>query len=101
MRIEMSYNRIVKSEAGIIGQSTNMETVRVYDYSLNACFEVVECLEAMKDKSSTDNMHKEEKKSRIPRDQVDRDNLRKKLEVSIDIFDVSQHGDGLVNVVKQ
>ena len=101
MRIEMSYNRIVKGAAGIIGQSTNMETVRVYDYGLNACFEVAECLEAMKDKSSTDNMHKEEKESRIPRDQVDRDNLRKKLEVSIDIFDVSQHRDGLVNVVKQ
>ena len=53
----------------------------------------------MEDKSSTNDMHKEEKKCRISHDQVDRDILRKKLEVSIDIFDVSQREDGLVNVV--
>ena len=97
--IEVSYNQIGKGVAGIIWQSTNMETVKVWAYSLNACCEVVECLEAMGDKSSTDNRHKEEKKSRISHNQVDRDILRKKLEVSIDIFDACQHGDGLVNVV--
>ena len=79
----MSYNQIGKGVAGIIGQPTNMETVKVWAYSLNACCEVVECLEAMGDKSSTDNRHKEEKKSRISHNQVDRDILRKKLEVSI------------------
>ena len=42
---------------------------------------------------------KRRKKSRISHNQVDRDILRKKLEVSIDIFDACQHGDGLVNVV--
>ena len=97
----MLYNRIGKEAAGIIGHSTNMETVKVWAYSLNVCCEVIKCLEAMEDKSSTNNMHKEEKKSRISHDQVDRDILRKKLEVSIDIFDVSQQEDGLMNVVTE
>ena len=97
--IEVSYNQISKGAAEIIGQSTNMETVKVWAYSLNGCCEVVECLEAMEDKSSSDNMHKKEKELRISHDQVDRDILRKKSELSIDIFDASQHGDELVNVV--
>ena len=46
---------------------------------------------SMEDKSSTDNMHKEEKKSRISHDQVDQDILRKKTEIFIDIADASQH----------
>ena len=37
----------------------------------------------MEGASSTDNMHNEEKNSRIPYDQVDRDILRKKMEVSL------------------
>ena len=44
-------------------------------------------------------MHKDEKKYRISHAQVDQDIQSKKLKVSIDIFDASQHGDGLVNVV--
>ena len=62
MWTEVSYSQIGKGPAGIIiGQSTNMETVTVWAYSLNACCEVVGCLDAMLDKSSTDNMRKEEK----------------------------------------
>ena len=100
MAIEVSYMRFGKGVAGIIGQSTNMETVKVWAYSLNACCEVVECLESMENKSSSpDNAHKEEKKSRILQDHVDRNVLRKRLEVSIDVFDASQHGNGLVNIV--
>ena len=72
----VSYSRISKGAAGIIGQSTNMETVKVWTDSLNACCKVVECLEAMEDKSSIYNMQKEEKKSRILHDQIDRDILR-------------------------
>ena len=45
----------------------------------------------MEDKSSTDNMHKEEKKSRISLDQVERGILRKKMEIFSDIADASQH----------
>ena len=70
----------------------------VWAYSLNACCYVAECLETMEGASSTDNMHNEEKNSRIPYDQVDRDILRKKMEVSIDIFDATQHGERLVNI---
>ena len=91
--------RIIKGAAGIIGQPTNTETLKVWAHSLNACCDVGECLETMGDKSSTENMHNEEKKYKIPFDQVDRDILRKKLKVSIDVFDASQHGDELVNLL--
>ena len=85
----MSYSRIGKAAAEIIGQSTNNETVKLWPSSLNASRKVVESLEAMEDKSSTNNMHNEEKNSRISHDQVNSDILRKKLEVCIDIFDDS------------
>ena len=62
MGTEVSYNRIVKRVAGSIGQSTNMETVEIYNQSLNSCCEVVEYLKAMEDKSSTKNMLIVEKK---------------------------------------
>ena len=85
----MSYSRIGKAAAEIIGQSTNNETVKLWPSSLNASRKVAESLEAMEDKSSTNNMHNGEKNSRISHDQVDPDILRKKLEVCIDIFDDS------------
>ena len=66
-------------------------------YSLNASCEIAECLETTEDTSSTNNMHNEEKKSRIPYDQVDQDILHKKSEASIDIFDICQTGGSLVN----
>ena len=56
--IKVSYNRIGLAAAEIMAQSTNMETVKVWPYSLNAFCEVVECLEAMEDESSTDSLHK-------------------------------------------
>ena len=79
--IKVPYNRISKAAAEIIGQSTNMETLKVWPYSLTACFEVVGCLEAMEDESSIDSLHKEEKNPRISYDQVHRDILRKKMVV--------------------
>ena len=43
-------------------QSEHKKTVNVWADSLNdACREVGECLKAMKDKSSTNNMYKEKK----------------------------------------
>ena len=83
----MSYSRIGKAAAEIIGQSTTNETVKLWPSSLNASRKVAESLEAMEDKSSTNNIYNEEKNSRISHDQVDSDILRKKLEVCIDIFD--------------
>ena len=38
MGIEVSYSRIGKMAAGIVGQSTNMETVKIWAYSLNEIF---------------------------------------------------------------
>lgn len=72
-----------KGTAEIIVQSTIMDTMKVWAYSLNAFCEVVEYLEAMEDQSSSNNMHKKEKKTIILYDQIDWDILRKKLEVSI------------------
>ena len=75
MGIEVLYNRISKKAAGIIRQSKYMETVKVWAYSLNAYSEIVECLEAMEGRSSTDNRHKKKKKCRMSHNQIDQDNL--------------------------
>ena len=56
--IKVSYNQIGKAAAEFMGQSTNMETVKVCPYSLKAWCEVVECLEVMENESSTDSLHK-------------------------------------------
>ena len=54
----------------------------------------------MEDKpSSVKNCHEEEMKGRITKDRVDRETLRKHLEISIDVLDSSQHADGLINIV--
>ena len=75
MGIEVLYNRISKKAAGIIRQSKYMETVKVWAYSLNAYSEIVECLEAMEGRSSTDNRYKKKKKCRMSHNQIDQDNL--------------------------
>ena len=45
MGIEVLYTRIGKEAPGIIGQSTNTETVNVWAYNLNACSNVAKCLQ--------------------------------------------------------
>ena len=71
--------------------------MKLWVYNLNYCCEIVECLEAIKDKFSTNNMHNEEKKSGISHDQVDQDILRKKWKFQlISLMPLSM--DELVNV---
>ena len=77
----------------------NNETVKIWAYSLNSCCEIVESLELMSKKETPDN-NKEEMKSRIIKEEVDRNILHKKLKFSIDTLDPTQHPkDGFVNIV--
>ena len=81
------------SSTGIVDQSMKPETVKTWAYSINSCYELAEGLEAMRNKYQQENTtHKEEMKGRINKDETDRSILlRKKLETSIDIFDLSRH----------
>lgn len=47
-----------------------MVTVKLWAYRANVCCEVVENLDTTEDKSSTDNMHKEERKAENFHNQV-------------------------------
>ena len=93
--------RFGHSSTGIVGQSMKPKTIKTWAYSINSCCELAEGLEAMRNKDQQENTtHKEEMKGRINKHETDRSILRKKLEISIDIFDPSQHSkEGLVNIV--
>ena len=68
---------------------------------MSACCELTECLEKMRDRTSANSCHhKEEMSARITKDDYDRSLIRKKLEMSIDVFDHVNHPkEGIVNIV--
>ena len=101
MAIETTYMRLGKASSGIVGQAMKPETVKTWAYSMNVCCELADGLEAMRNRTPSENScHKEEMKGRMILDEADRSLLRKKLENSIDILDPAHHSqDGLVNIV--
>ena len=64
---------------------------------LNSCCEIVESLDTLRNTPPRETeLHKEDMKSRIRKDQIDRQVLRTKIENSIAIFETNQHPkDGL------
>ena len=99
--IESTYMRFGHSSTGIVGQAMKPETVKVWAYSMCATTTMTENLEKMRDKATSSSaLHKEEMPSRIAKDEVDRSLVRKKLEVSINVFDHTNHPKvGIVNIV--
>lgn len=100
MGIETTYMRYGHGPSGIIGFSTQPETLKVWAYSHHACSEIVSELHEMRDEILCSSMeHKEEKKCRITSDKADRDLIREKLKVSIDPLNPETHPPGLINIV--
>ena len=88
------------SSSGLVGQEMKPETMKTWAYSLNTCCEIVAGLEFIWNKEAAHNeLHKQESKSYIAQDENDRDNIRSKLKISIDIFDFNHHPEfDLVNI---
>ena len=76
------------------------EKLKTWVYSLNACCEMVADLESMRNKEAADNeLHKEEVKSHIGHYKNDRDNIRSKLEMFINVFHINRNSEtGLINI---
>ena len=84
----------------LVSQEMKSETMKTWAYILNSSCEIVEGLDTMRNKPPRETeLHKEEMKSRIRKDQIDRQVLRTKIENSIAILETNQHPkDGLVNI---
>lgn len=76
------------------------ETMKIWAYSLNACCEVLPDLKSMQDKEKTDNeLDKEKWKSCIAHNKNYIDNIRYKLETSINVFDFNHRPEtSLINI---
>ena len=101
MAIETSYMRFGhSSSSGLVRPEMKPETMKTWAYSLNSCCEIVEGLDTMRNKPPRETeLHTEEMKSCIRKDQIDRHVLRTKIENSIAIFETNQHPkDRLVNI---
>ena len=80
MLIETTFMRYGKGPGGLIGVTLNPETVKKWALSLHTCNNVLRDLDTMRNqKDIVKTYHKEELKSRIAADEVDRIKLRNML----------------------
>ena len=88
------------SAGGLIGISLKPSSVKRWPYSLHHCSQLMHDIHAMTEVNSKEAIetHKEEMPARIKADSVDRDKLRKKLEMCIDPLSTDHHTDCIVNV---
>ena len=86
---------------GIIGVTLKPETLKIWSLSLHICSRLEQdlvCLTEPTDNGKQDK-HKEESKSRIDSDMLDRDSIRRKLQEYIDPMSPDHHPPELVNIV--
>ena len=102
MAIETTYMRYGHGKSGIIGITLRPETLKIWAYSIHACNTVVRHLDLMRtqkqNRPESQTHHKEETKSRVKYDSIDRTILRDKLEMCIDPLQCEEN-EGLVNIV--
>jgi hypothetical protein len=102
MFIETTFMRYGHGKSGIIGITLKPETLKTWALSLHICGQLIEDLSTLRENdtcSSSKTTHKKESKARITADKVDREGLRRKLEVSINPMDPDSHPENIVNVV--
>ena len=91
------------SSSGLVEQEMKSEAMKIWDYSLNACCDIVADLESMQDKEKTyDELHKKNLKSHIAHNKTDIDNIRYTLETSINVFDFNHRPEtDLINIATE
>ena len=105
MAIETTFMRYGHGRSGIIGLTLKPEAVKTWAFSMHACNSVLNNLDNMRDSDasvtgqSSQTQHKEESKTRIKIDSVDRQGIKQKLDACIDPLNEYQHTDKLVNIV--
>ena len=101
MFIETTFMRYGHGPGGIIGITLKPEALKTWALSLHIC----SCLEqdiislVGKEQDLSQEAHKEEMKTRIVSDGVDRQSIRDKLKLCIDPLDPTSHPPTIVNIV--
>ena len=92
MMIETSYMKFGKGPSGIIGKTTKPKTIQKWAKSQLSCSEVLQTLNAIKNKAdNTMSTHKEEKEGRMMAEQVDKIKLKNFLETCLHPLDCDNH----------
>ena len=101
MFIETTFMRYGHSHGGIIGITLRPDTLKTWALGLHIRSKLVEDIARMSDPDheAIQDTHKEEQKSRIAADAVDRATIRQKLDRSIDPLSTSNQADKIVNIV--
>ena len=93
---------VVIFSEGVIGSTTNPDSIGVWAYSYHDCFSLINSLyNLVKDDDATDSghTHKEESKARIKSDAEDRKALRERLALCMHpLVDIDNHPTGLLNI---
>ena len=90
--IETTYMKHRKGPSGIIGSKTKPKTLQIWAKSQHACTHILTELSNLSKKDNVEiTTHKEESKSRIQADTVDRQKLRTFMNTCIDPLDPSSH----------
>ena len=99
--IESTFMRLGHGPEGLVRNTLNDSTVKIWAMSLHTRTRLKNDLYAMisKDKDTVVLKHKEEGPTRIESDAVDRLNIRRKLETCTNPLDPNSHPDKLMNVV--
>ena len=86
---------------GVVGSTTNPESIKTWAYSYHDCLSLTTGLEEMRDLDTANIQmtHKEEAKACIKSDGIDRKALHEKLSVCIDPLNPNQHPNNLINIV--
>lgn len=88
MLIETTFMRYGKGPGGLIGVTLNPETVKKWSLSLHTCNNILKDLDTMRNQEDVlKTHHKEELKSRIAADEVDRIKLRNMLKTCLHPLD--------------
>ena len=100
MLIETIFMRYGKGPGGLIGVTLNPETVKKWALSLHTCNNVLRDLDTMRNqKDIVKTYHKEELKSRIAADEVDRIKLRNMLNTCVRPLAYADHNpEELINI---
>ena len=97
MGIETTYMKVGKGQTAIIGATTNARTMDIWANSHHLCGEVKTELAKLSNSKLQSTAHKEEAKSRMMSDQLDRSKLRKTLVNCIHPLKFDDHGK-LLNI---
>lgn len=100
MFIESTFMRYGHEAGGLVGLTLQLSAVSRWALSLHVCIQLRVDLASMKDGQSNKvtTTHKEETKSRIESDAVDREKLKTTLSTFIDPLDPTSHPVGVVNI---